>query len=41
VDKIRWMIMQYQVSPTNVLWSPKDAWPYNCGRRMAIDNQNF
>jgi hypothetical protein len=25
VDKVGWLVMQYKISPTNVLWSPKDG----------------
>jgi hypothetical protein len=25
VDEVRWLVMQYKVSPTDVLWSPKDG----------------
>jgi hypothetical protein len=25
VDEVMWPIMQYKVSPTNALWSPKDG----------------
>ncbi len=25
VDKVRWSVMQYKISLTNVLWSPKDG----------------
>jgi hypothetical protein len=25
MDEIGWLVMQYKVSPTNVLWSPKDG----------------
>jgi hypothetical protein len=25
VDKVRWLVMQYKISRTNALWSPKDG----------------
>jgi hypothetical protein len=27
VDKVGWLVMQYKVYPTNVLWSLKDGLP--------------
>ncbi len=32
VDEVWWLVMQYKVSPINVLWSPKDGQPYNYER---------
>ncbi len=40
VDRVRWPVMQYKVSPINALWALKMARPYDCGRRMAQDGQN-
>jgi hypothetical protein len=40
VDEVGWLVMQYKISPVDVLWSPKDGLTIRLWKRMALDIQN-
>ncbi len=41
VDSSRWLVMQYKVSPTNSIWSPKDGLQFDYGSLMIKVTPSF